>query len=121
MLTVTIWHASWCVPCGATLRDLVPRLREEGVEPVTKDVDWCPCEAMDRDVDHLPTVTVDDGNEELMRCRATCFPRTRGDDPDAGNADCGGDWEEKVPPRLGKAPEAGLAGAGASAPLLLPS
>ena len=80
------------------------------MEPVTKDVDWCPCEAMDRDVDHLPTVTVDDGDEELMRCRATCFPRTRGDDPDAGNADCGGNREEKAPPRLRKALQVGLAG-----------
>ena len=69
MPTVTIWHASWCAPCRGTLRDLVPTLEDEGIEPVTKDIDWCPCEAMDRDIDYLPTVTVDDGDEELMRCR----------------------------------------------------
>lgn len=69
MPTVTIWHASWCSPCRGTLRDLVPTLEDEGVEPLTKDIDWCPCEAMDRDIDYLPTVTVDDGDDELMRCR----------------------------------------------------
>ncbi len=69
MPTVTIWHATWCAPCGATLRDLVPLLEEEGVEPITKDVDWCPCEATGRRIDYLPTVTVDDGGDELMRCR----------------------------------------------------
>ena len=69
MPTVTIWHASWCAPCRGTLRDLVPLLEDEGIEPVTKDVDWCPCEAMDRSIDYLPTVTVDDGGDELMRRR----------------------------------------------------
>lgn len=69
MPDVTIWHASWCAPCGGTLAALVPALENEGIEPVTKDVDWHPCEARDRRIDHLPTVTVDDGDKELMRFR----------------------------------------------------
>lgn len=69
MPTVTVWHASWCAPCRGTLRALVPALREDGVEPVLVDVDWHPCEARDRGIDHLPTVTVDEGDAELMRCR----------------------------------------------------
>lgn len=69
MPTVTVWHASWCGPCRATLARLVPLLREGGVEPELVDVDWEPCRARDRRIDHLPTVTVDGGGEELMRCR----------------------------------------------------
>lgn len=37
MPTVTIWHASWCAPCRGTLRDLVPELEDEGIEPLTFD------------------------------------------------------------------------------------
>ena len=37
MPTVTIWHASWCAPCRGTLRDLVPTLEDEGIEPLTFD------------------------------------------------------------------------------------
>jgi len=48
MPTVTIWHASWCAPCIGTLRDLVPRFREEGIDPVLMDVDDHPCTAEDR-------------------------------------------------------------------------
>ena len=33
MPTVTIWHATWCAPCKGTIERVVPRLREEGVEP----------------------------------------------------------------------------------------
>lgn len=55
MATVTIWHARWCAPYIGTLRDLVPRLREEGIEPVLMDVDDHPCAARDRHVDHLST------------------------------------------------------------------
>ena len=69
MPTVTVWHTSWCGPCRATLAFLVPLLREEGVEPELVDVDWEPCRARDRRIDRLPTVTVDDGGRELMRCR----------------------------------------------------
>jgi Arsenate reductase and related proteins, glutaredoxin family len=48
MTTVTIWHAKWCTPCRGTLSDLVPRLREEGIEPVFMDVDDHPCAAKSR-------------------------------------------------------------------------
>ena len=47
----------------------MPRLRDEGVEPALADVDLRPCEARGRHVDYLPTVTVDDGDDELLRCR----------------------------------------------------
>ena len=56
MPTVTIWHATWCAPCKGTIERVVPRLREEGVEPALADVDLRPC-------------TVDDGGDELQRCR----------------------------------------------------
>ena len=69
MPTVTIWHATWCAPCKGTIERVVPRLREEGVEPALADVDLRPCAARDRHVDYLPTVTVDDGGAELLRCR----------------------------------------------------
>ena len=69
MPTVTIWHATWCAPCKGTIERVVPRLREEGVEPALVDVDLRPCAARDRHVDYLPTVTVDDGGDELLRCR----------------------------------------------------
>lgn len=69
MPTVTIWHATWRAPCKGTIERVVPRLREEGVEPALVDVDLHPCAARDRHVDYLPTVTVDDGGDELLRCR----------------------------------------------------
>ena len=69
MPTVTIWHATWCAPCKGTIERVVPRLREEGVEPALVDVDLRPCAARDRHVDYLPTITVDDGGDELLRCR----------------------------------------------------
>ena len=69
MPTVTIWHATWCAPCKGTIERVVPRLREEGVEPALADVDLRPCAARDRHVDYLPTFTVDDGGDELLRCR----------------------------------------------------
>ncbi len=68
MPTVTIWHASWCAPCRGTLAALVPLLREEGVEPSS----WTSTgsrAARGRRIDRLPTVTVDEGGRELMRCR----------------------------------------------------
>ena len=45
MPTVTIWHATWCAPCKGTIERVVPRLREEGVEPALVDVDLRPCAA----------------------------------------------------------------------------
>ena len=54
---------------GEPRAGVVPRLREEGVEPALADVDLRPCAARDRHVDYLPTFTVDDGDEELLRCR----------------------------------------------------
>lgn len=65
MPTVTIWHATWCAPCKGTIERVVPRLREEGVEPALAGVDLRPCAARDRYVDYLPTVTVDDGGDRL--------------------------------------------------------
>lgn len=69
MPAVTIWHASWCAPCRGTLKGVVPLLEDEGVEPATKDVDLHPCEARGRRIDYLPTITVGEGGEELLRCR----------------------------------------------------
>ena len=48
---------------------VVPRLREEGVEPVLADVDLRPCAARDQHVVYLPTIIADDGDEKLLRCR----------------------------------------------------
>ena len=45
---------------GEPRAGVVPRLREEGVEPVLADVDLRPCAARDQHVDYLPTVTVGD-------------------------------------------------------------
>ena len=60
MPTVTIWHATWCASCKGTIERVVPRLREEGVEPALADVDLRPCAARDQHVVYLPTVTVGD-------------------------------------------------------------
>ena len=69
MPTVTIWHATWCAPCRGTIERVVPRLREEGVEPALVDVDLRPCAARDQHVVYLPTIIADDGDDELLRCR----------------------------------------------------
>ena len=54
---------------GELKAGVVPRLREEGVEPVLADVDLRPCAARDRHVDCLPTIIADDRDDELLRCR----------------------------------------------------
>ena len=69
MPTVTIWHATWCAPCKGTIERVVPRLREEGVEPALADVYLRPCAARDRHVVYLPTIIADDRDDELLRCR----------------------------------------------------
>ncbi|KXB62212.1 hypothetical protein HMPREF1868_01531 [Olsenella sp. DNF00959] len=69
MPAVTIWHAKWCAPCRATLADLVPKLRDAGVEPEVVDIEDRPCAARYEHIDYLPTVTVTDGRKELLRSR----------------------------------------------------
>ena len=69
MPTVTIWHANWCGPCKGTLQTLVPLLDDEAIPYDLVDVDWHPCAAQSRSVDYLPTITVDDGEQEIFRCR----------------------------------------------------
>ena len=54
---------------GEPRAGVVPRLREEGVEPVLADVDLRPCAARDQHVVYLPTIIADDGDDELLRCR----------------------------------------------------
>lgn len=65
--TVTVWHRCGCGPCAAVLRDVVPRLREEGCEVVEMDVADHPCAARDARVDYLPTVTATGGGAPDMR------------------------------------------------------
>ncbi len=55
---------------GEPRAGVVPRPRRRGRgAPALADVDLRPCAARDRHVDYLPTVTVDDGGAELLRCR----------------------------------------------------
>ena len=54
---------------GEPRAGVVPRLREEGVEPVLADVDLRPCAARDQHVVYLPTIIADDRDDELLRCR----------------------------------------------------
>ena len=56
--------------CGEPRAGVVPRLRRRGRgAPTLVDVDLRPCAARDQHVVYLPTVTVDDGDDELLRCR----------------------------------------------------
>ena len=56
--------------CGEPRAGVVPRLRRRGRgAPTLVDVDLRPCAARDQHVVYLPTVTVDDGGDELLRCR----------------------------------------------------
>ena len=54
---------------GEPRAGVVPRPRRRGRAPALADVDLRPCAARDRHVDYLPTFTVDDGGDELLRCR----------------------------------------------------
>ena len=68
MCTVTVWHRRGCGPCEAVIRDVVPELREEGVEVVLMDVHRHPCAARDARIAYLPTL-VAEGDGPRVTCR----------------------------------------------------
>lgn len=68
MRTVTVWHRVGCGPCEAVIRDVVPELREEGVEVVLMDVERHPCAARDARIAYLPTL-VAEGDGPRVTCR----------------------------------------------------
>lgn len=68
-MKLAIWHASWYGPCKGTLQTLVPLLDDEAIPYDLVDVDWHPCATQGRGVDYFPTITVDDGTQEVFRCR----------------------------------------------------
>lgn len=67
--TVTVWHRRGCGPCAAVIRDVVPRLEEEGCEVVLADVSQRPCAARDARVDYLPTITATGAGAPDVRVR----------------------------------------------------
>ena len=69
MRSATVFTRAGCGPCGAVIRDVVPRLEAAGLDVEVVDLHERPCYARAFGIDAVPTVIAHDGHGHRIRCR----------------------------------------------------